>query len=107
MPGERLTTHANIIKSYKSRPIPFLRNLYAKAKSFDSRLSSVKFDDFLTEIQNKGAKTIPYIVSKTQVTEVVTALDKASKSKIECAISKMISYAASSTEVSSVFVKVS
>lgn len=107
VPGTRLTTNADIIRSYKSRPVPFLRNLYTKAKSFDKRLSSVKLDDFITEIQNKGAKTVPYVVSKTQVTEVVTALDKASKSKIECAISKMISYAASSTEVSSVFVKVS
>ena len=67
----------------------------------------MNMDTFKKEIMGKGAKTLPYIVSKTQVTEVVGALQKASKQKIECAISKMISYAASSTEVSSVFVKVS
>lgn len=107
VPRTRLTKNTEILKSYKRNPDQYLSKLYNEAKTIDKRLSSMNMDTFKKEIMGKGAKTLPYIVSKTQVTEVVGALQKASKQKIECAISKMISYAASSTEVSSVFVKVS
>ena len=107
VPGQKLMLNKDIIAAYKKDQDKFLDQMYLDARKIDNRLQRVSRDVFKKEILAKGAKTEPYIVSKKQVLDVISAIQKAKKDKIECAIQKMISYASSSTEVSSVFVKVS
>ena len=49
---------------------------------------------------------IPFLVSKFQAFNIVSQFEKAKKDDVECALSKLISYAGSETELSSVYVKV-
>ena len=107
VPGQRLTLNKDIIAAYKKDQDGFLDQMYIDARKIDKRLQRISKDVFKKEILAKGAKTVPYIVSKKQVLDIISAIQKARKEKIECAIQKMISYASSSTEVSSVFIKVS
>lgn len=107
VPGTRLMMNKAILTAYNANKDRFLDQLYMDAKKEDSRLARVSKDQFKKDIMAKGGKVESYIVSKKQVLDVLSALSKARKAKVECAIQKMISYASSSTEVSSVFVKVS
>ncbi len=107
VPRARITPKVEILRNFKANPNRYLDNLYNKAKALDKRLNSVKKEDFRKEILARGNAVPTYIISKSQALDFVNDLSGATKKKIECAISKMISYAASTTEVSSVFVKVS
>jgi len=107
VPRAKLTKNSDILRMFKASPDRYLSQMYDKAKATDKKVVSMDKQQFKKDVLARGAKTTPYVVSKTQATEVINELQKASKDKVECAIAKMISYAASSTEVSSVFVKVS
>lgn len=101
------TKNSDILKSYKANQTRFLKDIYKRARVIDNRLRSISEDTFIKEFNKKPAnKKESYIVSKVQALETIETLSRVSKDEVECAISKMISYASSSTDISSVFVKV-
>lgn len=103
-----ITKNDVILREFKADSASVVKKMYSMAKQVDPRLSTVKEPEFLQKILSKPATKIEsYIVSKYQVTEVLFALKTASKTDIECAVEKMISYASSQLDVSSVFLKLS
>lgn len=105
--GATITKNTDILREFNKGQNAYVEKLYERAKKIDNRVKSIKKEAFKKAIFDKKAKLEPYIVSKTQALEVVETLTRAKKSDVECAVGKMISYASSSTDVSSVFVKVS
>jgi hypothetical protein len=80
-----------------------------QAKKFDSTIK-MNIDELMNEIEtHKDYKTSPksYLISKIQGMEMINALKGQPQNKVECAIQKIVSYAGSQTDVSSVYIKVS
>jgi len=100
------TKNTTILQDYKRNQTKFVKDLYNRARKIDDRLKRVSQDSFVKEFVTMDRNKESYVVSKTQALETIETLTNSSKDAVECAISKMISYASSSTEVSSVFVKV-
>jgi len=107
-PNFALTKNTEILRQYKADSVKIVKDMYKMAKPVDQRLANVKEADFLEKILSKDVTKIEsYIVSKYQVTEALSGLKKATAADVECAVEKMISYASSQLEVSSVFLKLS
>ena len=104
--GPRMPLPNEIRADFKKNQTQYIKQLYNRARKIDTRLKNISQDTFLKEIMARGPKAESYLVSKVMVTHLMEELNKAPKDKVECAITKMISYASSSTEISSVFVKV-
>ena len=85
----------------------FIKDFYKKARAVSSTgVSRMTEDAFVKEVMSKGSSMIPFLVSKYQAFNVVSQFEKARKDDVECALSKLISYAGSETELSAVYVKV-
>lgn len=82
-------------------------HLYKQMQTLDPETAGkYNMDKFVSEIEAKGNRD-NYIISKWQVCDLMTSLKKMSKETQTQLLNDMISYASSSTEVSSVFYKVS
>lgn len=104
-PRFSFTNKESILREYKKDNIKFLRNLYKRAKSLDSRLARVTEGDFVAQIVDKGPKVEGYLVSKVQVADVIEVVESMTKKQKDEFIQYVISYASSALAVSSVFVK--
>lgn len=82
-------------------------HLYSQMEKLDpSSYSKYTLEKFMEEVEAKQNRD-NYIISKWQVSDIMTSLKEMSKEKQSQLINDMISYASSSTEISSVFYKVS
>jgi hypothetical protein len=86
--------------------------MFEKARKSDQRLRNLKDHyDFVAEINRRRepgtGKELSYILSKTQVTELANILDSLNMNDKDKVIRGMISYASSSLDVSSIFLKIS
>lgn len=109
VPGKfKITTADYISRTYDTNKNKIYQYALDQAKKFDSMIK-MTLEEFIQEIETGKYKTSPksYLISKIQGMEVMNALKSQSKDKQECAIEKMISYAGSQTDVSSVFIKIS
>ena len=105
----KLTTKPQIVAAYSKNKIGIYKYALDLAKKFDRTIKMTP-EELMQEIENGPAyKNSPksWLISKIQGMEVITALKTAPKEKVECAIEKVISYAGSTTDVSSVFIKLS
>ena len=102
------TPRSRDIKTAISRnQTKFIKDFYRKARKVPTTgVANISEDTFVKEVISKRSKMIPFLVSKSQAFNVVSQFEKAKKDDVECALSKLISYAGSETELSSVYVKV-
>ena len=66
----------------------------------------IEYDKFRQKIKDKGNE-INYIISKYQVLDVITSIDKMNKKQKNKLITSVLGYASSELEISSIFLKVS
>lgn len=99
-------THQSISSRYESDPDAVYNELFKYMKQLDPS-SSVKDAMALKEIVEAKNNTLNYIISKLQVSQFIISLDKMTKEQQNDLIGALLAYAASSTEISSVFYKVS
>ena len=102
------TPRSRDIKTAISRnQTKFIKDFYRKARKVPTTgLANISEDTFVKEVISKRSKMIPFLVSKFQAFNIVSQFEKAKKDDVECSVSKLISYAGSETELSSVYVKV-
>jgi len=106
-PGFSTTPHQQISSMYNSTPDKLYRHLYSQMKSLDSRVSpSYTVDQFRADVEAKD-NTLNYLISKYQVSDIMQSIKKMNKTQKNKLIRAFIGYASSSTEVSSIFYKVS
>ena len=105
-PQHTFTPKQNVIKNFESNPEKFLEDLYTKAILLDPSIKTRESkEDFVKEIMSKRQPD-HYVISKSMSMEIAETFTKIPKDTAACAIRRFISYAASSTEHSSVFIKV-
>lgn len=101
-------THQQIARDYKANPIKVVTTIYDYMKKLDPS-SARKFKDvyqFADFIKKKPNELI-YVISKLQSSEAIAAVNSMSKSVRDTFVSAIIAYASSSTEISSMFIRVS
>jgi len=107
VPGFTTTPHQQISSMYNNTPDKLYRHLFAQAKKLDTSLNpSYTVDQFRAEVEAKD-NTLNYLISKYQVSDIMQAIKKMTKIQRDKLIRAFIGYASSSTEVSSIFYKVS
>lgn len=105
----KVTTAQYISQTYDKDKKKIYQYALDQAKQFDKRIN-MTVDEYIKEIEtSRKYKTSPksYLISKIQGMEIINALSSQPKDKQECAVQKMISYAGSQTDVSSVHIKIS
>ena len=92
---------------YKTKPELVFGMLYDRMKKLEPTTAK-KFDakSLGKAIQSKPNELI-YVISKLQSSDVVLSMEKMNKKTKDDFLAAVISYAASSTEISSMFLKVS
>jgi len=107
VPGFSTTPHQQISSMYNSTPDKLYRHLYSQMKSLDTRVSpSYTVEEFKADVEAKD-NTLNYLISKYQVSDIMQAVKKMNKTQKNKMIRAFIGYASSSTEISSIFYKVS
>lgn len=107
LPAFSTKTHQQISAEYTSNSKRLYKELYDKFQTLDPiEASQIKLEDFVTQIEAKSNK-MNFIISKYQVADIMTAVTKMTKKQKNQFVDKTLSYASSSTEISSVFIKVS
>lgn len=101
-------THQQITRDYKNNPLSVVRKLHNHMKRFDPTSARkykdhVQFHDFIKKKPNE----LIYVISKLQSSDVIAAILQMNKATKDHFVSSVIAYASSSTEISSMFIKVS
>lgn len=100
-------THQEITNLYRDNPSKVYQMLYDRMK----KLEPASARRFTAETLGKAIKAKPneliYVISKLQSSDVVMAVLKMNKKTRDDLLAAIVSYAASSTEISSMFLKVS
>ena len=107
-PRFKTPTHQEIARVYKKTPMKIVKRLYDGMHKYDP-VNARKFksaEEFASFISKKPNELI-YVISKTQVCDVLDAVGSMSKQTRNHFVSSIIAYASSSTEISSMFIKVS
>ena len=95
-----------MLQYFEANPEKFLGDLYTKAILLDPSVKTRESkEDFVKEIMSKRQPD-HYVISKAMSMEIAETFTKIPKDTAACAIRRFISYAASSTDHSSVFIKV-
>jgi len=97
-------THQEINLAYQKEPEPIFKKLYEGMQKFQKEF--IEYDKFRQKIKDKGNE-INYIISKYQVLDVITSIDKMNKKQKNKLITSVLGYASSELEISSIFLKVS
>jgi len=107
VPGFNTLPHQQITSMYNNTPDKLYRHLYTQMKMLDTTAKpAYTIDQFKAEVEAKD-NTLNYLISKYQVSDIMQAVKKMTKSQRNKMIQAFIGYASSSTEVSSIFYKVS
>lgn len=107
--GFKLTSHHQIIADYQSDPTKVFGTLYQHMIDLD-KASLSKYPDldaFISAIKSRDNNELIYLISKTQVSELVKSLNKMTQKDRDALVGELVSYAMSATDVSSVFYKIS
>ena len=97
----------DIMKMYETKPEFVVSHIYKQMKELaPAEANSITEDEFATAIEEKG-NTETYIISKWHASEVVKSFEKMKPAKRDDCIAAILGYASSSTEISSIFIKVS
>jgi len=104
----KLTRKTEVMSKYKTNKKALYDYLVKTAKKVDSSFRMTG-DQLMQSVESGKYKDSPeaYLVSKIQAAEIAAVLATASKDDVECTLGKMVAYAGSTTDISSVFVKVS
>lgn len=106
-PKHKFTPKQKVESEIKKNVEKLLGDLYRKCIVLDSTLASKESEqDFIKNVLKRGRKADHYIISKFMSVEIVEAFHYMNKDSAACAIRRFVSFAASSTDVSSIFVKV-
>lgn len=96
-----------IATKFAKDPLIVTNELYQRMKSLvpeeASKISAKEFHDAVMKKDN----ALTYVISKTQVSDIASAIDNMSKINRNAMLEEMFDYAASSLSISSVFIKVS
>ena len=104
----RTMTHQEIINQFNRNPQKIYAMLYERARKLEPTTTSKykTLDTFAQQVANRDNE-ITYVISKLQVCDILLSVKKMSTERRNKLMGAVISYALSSTEISSVFVKVS
>lgn len=100
-------THQQISALYKSKPSQVYQMVYDRMKRLEPQQAKRFNAVTLGKVIESKPNALTYVISKIQSSDVVTAVSKMPKKKRDEILAAVISYAASSTEISSMFLKVS
>lgn len=94
----------DILRMYATRPDTVIKHLYTQMKQLQPL--DISYEEFSKAI--KGKKNVSqYVISKYQVCDIMQSIKRMSPQKREDLIDSILSYAASATKISSIFIKVS
>lgn len=103
----RTMTHQEIASMYKRTPDRIFEMLYDRMKKLEPQQARKYNAKSLGDAIKSKPNDLIYVISKMQSSDVVMSIEKMSKKKKDELLAAIISYAASSTEISSMFLKVS
>lgn len=102
-----LKNNKEILILFKKNPDTVLKHLYDQMKILDPR-SAAKYSYAAYKDETLKRKNLEnYIVSKWQVSDIMSSIKRMPKAKQNQFIKDVIAYASSSTEISSVYYKIS
>jgi len=97
----------DIFKMYETKPEFVVSHLYKDMQKLaPSQAAEITEDQFAQAIEEKG-NSETYVISKWHADEVVHSFERMKKSVRNDCIAAILGYASSSTEISSIFIKVS
>lgn len=100
-------THQEISSMYESNPQQVYDHLYDQMKKLDSDKSKMyNRKEYEAEVEAKS-NTMNYIISRWQCSDISHSINNMSKDQKDELINAALGYAASTTEISSIFYKVS
>ncbi len=100
-------THQQISALYKNDPGKVHQMLYDRMKKLEPQQARRFNATTLGKAITSKPNALIYVISKMQSSDVVMSIEKMPKKKKDELLAAVISYAASSTEISSMFLKVS
>ncbi len=97
----------DIMKMYETKPEFVISHLYKDMKKLaPAEANGISEDDYAKAIEEKG-NTETYVISKWHANEVVHSFERMKSDVRDDCIAAILGYASSSTEISSIFIKVS
>ena len=97
----------DIMKMYETKPEFVVSHLYKDMQKLaPSEASDITEDEYAKAIEEKG-NSETYVISKWHANEVIHSFERMKKSVRDDCIAAILGYASSSTEISSIFIKVS
>jgi hypothetical protein len=97
----------DIMKMYETKPEFVISHLYKDMQKLaPAEANGISEDDYAKAIEEKG-NTETYVISKWHANEVVHSFERMKSDVRDDCIAAILGYASSSTEISSIFIKVS
>jgi hypothetical protein len=106
-PRLKIKDARDITRDFETDPEKLLKQLHQWGVKLDpSTMRSVSVEEYAATVLAKK-NVLTYCISKWQVCQMAMVIDKMSESDKDMIIQQLVDYASSSTDVSSVFIKVS
>lgn len=97
-------THQTITRMYNNNPDSVIRHLYKQME--DLQPENMSYEEFYKKVFNRK-NALMYVISKYQACDIIRSVRKMKRNQQEELIDSILSYAASATKISSIFIKVS
>lgn len=96
--------HKQISTVFNSKPEVLIKHLHSQMEKLQPE--NISYDDFKDKVMAKS-NALTYVISKYQACDVIESVQRMNKNQREELIDAILSYASSSTKISSIFLKVS
>ena len=106
-PNFQTKTHQEISQMYESDPMPVYKHLYDQMKKLDPTTQKQYTLDEYTRFVEGKSNTMNYIISRWQTSDIAHSINAMTADKKNELVNAALGYASSSTEISSIFYKVS